>query len=183
MPDKDHKPADDPTARLAAAGKGSRPAPVHLWNPPYCGKMDLTIRADGSWWHEGTLITRPALVQLFANILKYEDNRFYLVTPVEKLGITVQDAPFLATDLDDTPEGLRFQINYAPPVIAGPENPLRVDFAPDGTPRPYVLVRPDLWALIDRKTFYRLATRATSGPDGRAGVTSQNVFFPLEGQP
>ncbi|MFI0396124.1 DUF1285 domain-containing protein [Paracoccus sp. p1-h21] len=157
------------------------PAPVHLWNPPYCGEMDLEIRPDGSWVHEGTPIGRPALVRLFASVLKREGDRFFLVTPVEKLGIRVIDAPFLAIDADITPDCITLTTNVDDRVTAGPDNPIRVATGDDGTPRPYVMVRAGLEALIDRKSFYRLADAAAPGPDGRIGVTSQGCFFALEG--
>ena len=164
----------------AAAKAGRRgPPPVHLWNPPYCGEMDLEIRANGTWLHEGTPIGRPAMVRLFASVLKREDGRFYLVTPVEKLGIRVEDAPFLAVDVDIGPDAITFTTNLDERVTAGPDHPLRVETAPDGTPRPYVEVRAGLEALIDRKTFYRLVEAARPGPDGRLGVISGGMSFPL----
>ena len=159
------------------AGRG--PAPVHLWDPPYCGEMDLVIRADGTWIHEGTPIGRPAMVRLFASVLKREDGRFCLVTPVEKLGIRVEDAPFLVVDADIAPDAITFTTNLDEHVTAGPDHTLRVETAPDGTPRPYVEVRAGLEALIDRKTFYRLVEAATPGPDGRLAVTSGGMTFPL----
>lgn len=160
------------------AAKGGLP-PVHLWNPPYCGEMDLVIRKDGTWIHEGTPIGRPAMVRLFSTILKREDDQFFLVTPVEKLGIQVEDAPFIATDADFTPDRITFTTNLGDQAVAGPDNPIimRGDV---NEPRPYVHIRAGLEALIDRKTFYRLAAAADPGPDGRVGVTSQGQFFALE---
>lgn len=181
--DKDVKPDFAATARpdfLAAATEAGRkgPPPVHLWNPEYCGEMDLTIRADGSWWHEGTPMGRPAMVRLFASILKREGDRYFLVTPVEKLGITVEDAPFIAIDAV-IGKTITFETNVGDHATLSPENPLRIDGSADA-PRPYVHIRRDLWALIDRKTFYRLAETAKPGPDGRLGVTSGGHFFALE---
>ena len=164
-----------------AAGKAARGGlpPVHLWNPPYCGEMDMEIRADGSWWHEGSPIGRPAMVRLFSTILKYEDDRHYLVTPVEKIGIRVQDAPFIATDADISDDVITFTTNFGDSVAADADNPIIM--RGDGVePRPYVHVRRGLLARIDRKTFYRLADAATPGPDGRMGVRSAGQFFPLE---
>ena len=165
----------------AAAGRasGGGPAPVHLWNPPYCGEMDLVIRADGSWWHEGSPIGRPQMVRLFASILKFEDGRHFLVTPVEKVGITVEDAPFIATDAEIAPDRVRFTTNLGDTVLADRDHPITMRGDAD-SPRPYVMVRGGLQALIDRKTFYRLAAAAEPGPDGRAGLTSGGTFFPLE---
>ncbi|WP_265500718.1 DUF1285 domain-containing protein [Paracoccus beibuensis] len=160
------------------AGKGGLP-PVHLWNPPYCGEMDLEIRADGTWIHEGTPIGRPAMVRLFSTILKREDDRFFLVTPVEKVGIRVKDAPFLAVDADIAPDRITFTTNVGDRVTAGPDHPV-VMRGDAKVPRPYVHVRAGLEALIDRKTFYRLAAAAETAPDGRTGIRSGGQFFALE---
>lgn len=155
-------PTQPPTADglAAAASQASRkgPPPVHLWNPPFCGDLDIEIRADGSWFYLGTPIGREALVRLFASILKLEDGRFYLVTPVEKVGIRVQDAPFIAVDFHRADEGLRFVTNVGDEVTAGPDHPIRVVEDPTtGEPRPYIHIRRGLEARIDRKSFYRLA--------------------------
>lgn len=166
-------------AEAASRAKGRGPAPVHLWNPPYCGEMDLEILPDGRWIHEGSPIGRPELVRLFASVLKREGDRFFLVTPVEKLGIRVADAPFLAVDAEIAGDEIRFVTNLGDTVVAGPDNPIRVEQR-DGAPRPYVHVRHGLDALIDRKTFYRLAAAAAEGEDGRSGIRSGGVFFPLE---
>lgn len=167
---------------IAAArqAKGRGPAPVHLWNPPYCGEMDLEIRADGRWIHEGSPIGRPEMVRLFASVLKREGDRFFLVTPVEKLGIRVQDAPFLAVDADIGADEIRFVTNVGDTVVAGPENAIRVEDR-DGAPRPYVHVRGGLDALIDRKTFYRLVEAATQDGAGRLMLRSHGASFALEG--
>lgn len=165
-------------AAAAAAGRRG-PAPVHLWNPPYCGEMDLEIRPDGSWIHDGTPIGRPAMVRLFASVLKREGDRFFLVTPVEKLGIRVVDAPFLAIDAEITPDAITFTTNLGDVVTAGPDNPIRVEDR-DGTPRPYVHVRRGLDALIDRKSFYRLADAAMPDDHGRLTLRSNGATFLLE---
>jgi len=163
----------------AAAREGLRgPAPVHLWNPPYCGEMDLVIRADGSWWHEGSPIGRPAMVRMFANILKFEEGRHYLVTPVEKIGIQVEDAPFIAVDVD-LGDDIVFHTNIGDSARLDADHPLTIEGTPD-LPRPYVTIRNGLRARIDRKSFYRLAERATPGPDGRLGVRSAGLFHELE---
>ncbi|MDO5529329.1 MAG: DUF1285 domain-containing protein [Paracoccus sp. (in: a-proteobacteria)] len=164
-------------ARDAAKGRG--PAPVHLWNPPFCGDLDMEIRADGSWFYNGTPIARPALVRLFASVLKCEDGKHFLVTPVEKVGIRVEDAPFIATDAEMGEGAIRFTTNLGDEVVAGPDHPITVTGSADA-PRPYVTVRGQLRARIDRKTFYRLAEHAAPGPDGRLGVRSGGVFFALE---
>ncbi|RMD90537.1 MAG: DUF1285 domain-containing protein [Alphaproteobacteria bacterium] len=169
------------------AGKGAGPAPVHLWNPPFCGDLDIRIARDGTWFYLGTPIGRPELVRLFSNILKREGERYFLVTPVEKVGITVDDAPFVAVDFEVEGEGreqrLTFVTNVGERVTAGPDHPIRVHRDPKtGEPAPYVLVRANLEALIDRKSFYRLVEIGTiEEHEGEAwfGVWSGGVFFPI----
>jgi hypothetical protein len=172
-------------ARKAAKGKG--PPPVHLWNPPFCGDLDMEIRRDGTWFYQGTPIGRPALVRLFSSILKREEGRYFLVSPVEKVGIRVEDAPFVATDAEIAGEGdsrrITFTTHVGDTVTAGPEHPIRVVRAPEtGEPSPYVMVRAGLEALIDRKTFYRLVDAGeVETVDGVAwfGLRSGGRFFPV----
>lgn len=146
------------SARAAQKSKGL--PPVHLWNPPFCGDLDMRIAADGTWFYLGTPIGRFELVKLFSSILKMEDGKYFLVTPVEKVGITVDDAPFVAVDFTARGEGdaqsLTFETHVGDSVEANAENPITVKFAEDGEPRPYVHVRAGLTALIDRKSYYRL---------------------------
>lgn len=168
----------------AAAGRAARkgPPPVHLWNPPFCGDIDMEIRRDGSWFYLGTPIGREGLVRLFASILKLEDGKYFLVTPVEKVGIRVEDAPFVATDVTAADGTLTFTTNVGDSVTADADHPIRVEYSPDGTPRPYVMVRRGLEALIDRKTFYRLAEIASPAEwrgEAWLGLTSAGEFFPL----
>ncbi len=183
--------AEDVMASVMAAGqgagKGAGPAPVHLWNPPFCGDLDIRIARDGTWFYLGTPIGRPALVKLFSNILKLEDGKYYLVTPVEKVGIIVEDAPFVAVDFTASGAGdaqmLQFETQVGDKVVAGPDNPIRVVRDPDsGEPSPYVMVRAGLEALIDRKSFYRLVDlgvhHAHAGADW-FGLWSGGVFFPV----
>ena len=154
--------ADSLAKAVAQASKGKKgPPPVHLWNPPYCGDLDIRIARNGMWWYLGTPIGRLELVRLFASVLKLEDGKYFLVTPVEKIGITVDDAPFLAVDFSVTGDGdaqvLTFETNVGDFTVAGPSNPIRVVRDPEtGEPSPYVHVRRGLEALIDRKSFYRL---------------------------
>lgn len=171
----------------AAAKTGGLP-PIHLWNPPDCGDIDMEIRRDGTWFYNGTPIGRAALVRLFSTILRKEGDRYVLVTPVEKVGIRVQDAPFVAIDAEasgtGTGQALSFTTNVGDIAVAGPDNPIRVAFAPDtGEPAPYVLIRGDLEALIDRKTFYRLAdlgaVAEVNGVD-HFGLWSSGMFFPIQ---
>lgn len=176
-------PADALARAAAEARKARGPAPVHLWNPPYCGEIDIRIAADGTWTHEGSPIGRPAMVRLFSSVLKREGDRIYLVTPVEKLGIVVDDAPFVAVDYRREGDALVFATHVGDETRAGPDNPIRVARGADGAPRPYVHVRGGLEALIDRKTFYRLVEEGeTRTVDGRAwfGVASGGAFFPIQ---
>ncbi len=164
-------------AKEAGVGKG--PPPVHLWNPDFCGGIDMHIARDGTWFYEGTPIGRPGLVKLFAGIIKREGDDYFLVTPVEKVGITVEDAPFVAIDFDPVETGLAFVTNVDDRVVAGPEHPIRVERDPvTGEPAPYVLVRRNLEALIDRKSFYRLV-EIGEHHDGWFGVRSGESFFPI----
>lgn len=171
-------------AATQAAKKG--PPPVHLWNPPFCGDLDMRIARDGTWFYLGTPIGRPAMVRLFSSILKLEDGKYFLVTPVEKVGITVDDAPFLAVDFDVTGAGrdqaVTFTTHVGDTVTAGPDNPLRVERGADGEPSPYVMVRRGLEALIDRKSFYRLVEHCVhESHDGVDwfGLWSGGRFFPV----
>ena len=155
--------------------------PVHLWNPPFCGDLDMRIARDGTWFYEGTPIGRPGLVKLFASILKVEDGKYFLVTPVEKVGITVDDAPFVAIDFEASGTGrdqvITFTTNVDDVARAGAELPIRVVRDADtGEPSPYVLIRTELEALIDRKSFYRLVDLGVHHDDW-FGVWSGGVFF------
>ncbi len=193
-PDAAPDPAADPAAAenlakaVAEATRGKRGgAPVHLWDPPYCGELDIRIKRDGSWWYLGTPIGRQELVRLFASVLKLEDGRHFLVTPVEKIGIVVDDAPFVAVDFRVEAPGpnqvLVFETNVGDETVAGPDNPIRVVRDPEtGEPAPYVHVRRGLEALIDRKSFYRLVEigehREVEG-ERWFGLASGGVFFPV----
>lgn len=187
MPTDQTRPSADTLAAAARqAGKRGRP-PVHLWNPPFCGDLDMEIRRDGSWWYLGTPIGRHALVRLFASILKREGDRYFLVTPVEKVGIRVQDAPFLATDFRVEGAGrdqvLTFVTSVEDEATAGPDHPIRVMRDPaTGEPSPYVLIRDGMEALIDRKSFYRLVELGVHEPhEGKIwfGLWSGGRFFPV----
>lgn len=167
-------PTADGLAASARAASKKGPPPVHLWNPPFCGDLDIHIARDGTWFYQGSPIGRAPLVRLFSSILKVEDGKFYLVTPVEKVGITVEDAPFVATDFDVTDPGpdqtITFTTHVGDTADAGPDNPIRVTRHPEtGEPAPYVHIRRGLEALIDRKSFYRLVeigeTAALDGTD------------------
>jgi hypothetical protein len=169
----------------AATKKG--PPPVHLWNPPFCGDIDMRIARDGTWFYQGTPIGRFELVKLFASILKREGDGYFLVTPVEKVGIKVDDAPFVAVDFaaegDGAGQVLTFETNVGDTVAAGPDHAIRVAHdETTGEPTPYLHVRRGLDALIDRKSFYRLVERGAHGEkDGESwfGIWSGGVFFPV----
>ena len=177
-------PSADALAAAARdlAGKGGA-APVHLWNPPFCGDLDIRIARDGTWFYLGTPIGRPGLVRLFASILKREGDAYFLVTPVEKVGIRVDDAPFVAVDFERDGDALVFVTNVGDRVAAGPEHPIRVVRDPDtGEPSPYVHIRAALEALIDRKSFYRLVELGeTDRHEGAEwfGLRSGGMFFPV----
>ncbi len=171
----------DPLASVVAAAQGARrgPPPVHLWNPTHCGDIDIVIRRNGVWMHEGSPIGREALVRLFASVLRLDPDGFHLVTPVEKLLITVEDAPFLAVRADRTADGWRFLTNVGDEVDAGPDHALRVDVDPaTGEPAPYLHVRRGLEARLTRPVFYELVEAAETR-DGDMGVSSGGAWFPL----
>lgn len=175
--------AEGLAAAAKAAGKGKGLPPVHLWNPPFCGDLDIRIARDGSWHYLGTPFNRFELVKLFASILKLEDGKYFLVTPVEKVGITVEDAPFVAVDFDVAGQGrdqqITFTTNIGDTAAAGPDHPVRVERdSASGEPAPYVMIRAGLEALIDRKSFYRLVELGEHH-DGWFGVWSGGAFFPL----
>lgn len=168
------------SAARQAPGRGL--PPVHLWNPSHCGEIDIVIKRDGRWVHEGATISREPLVRLFSTVLRKDPDGFHLVTPVEKLKIQVEDAPFVAVRVDQAGEALRFVTNVGDEVEAGPDNPIRVETGADGEPRPYVHVRRGLEALIARPVFYELAELAQERdtPEGRClGVTSNGAWFPI----
>jgi len=168
-----------------AEGDGGLP-PVHKWNPDFCGDIDMRIARDGSWHYMGTPIDRKRMVRLFSTILRHDaDGKFYLVTPVEKIGITVDDAPFVAVEMEVRGAGrdqvLAFRTNVDDHVILNSAHPLRVEEDPEtGEPSPYILVRDRLEALIARSVFYDLVELAEE-QDGRLGVWSEGTFFALGG--
>ena len=172
--------------RAARADKGA--APVEKWNPDFCGDLDMEIRADGTWFYLGTPIGRPALVQLFSSVLrKDEDGRTYLVTPVEKVGIRVEDAPFVAVEMNraviDGQQVLTFRTNVGDVVEAGPDHPLRfVDENETGGLKPYLHVRGRLEALLGRAVMYELVAAGEEIEiDGRAmfAVRAHGSVFPI----
>lgn len=172
-------------AGLPRANKGL--PPVELWNPPFCGDIDMRIAADGTWFYQKTPIGRLALVKLFASVLKREGDKHFLVTPVEKVGIAVEDAPFLAVEMktlhDNSGQVLEFRTNVDDWVSAGPGHALRFELqSKTGGLKPYLHVRRDLWAKLTRALFYDLvALGEERDVDGKAmfGVASQGEFFAM----
>ncbi|MEO1796618.1 MAG: DUF1285 domain-containing protein [Pseudomonadota bacterium] len=179
--------AESLAASAQAASKKKGHPPVHLWNPPFCGDLDMEIKRDGTWFYMGTPIGRPGLVKLFSSILRKDGEDYFLVTPVEKVGIRVEDAPFVAQDFTADGEGqdqvLTFTTHVGDSAVAGPDNPIRVvRDAETGEPSPYVLMRANLEALIDRKSFYRLVDLGKVVEHDGAdwfGVWSSGTFFPI----
>ncbi|HEY0413714.1 MAG TPA: DUF1285 domain-containing protein [Allosphingosinicella sp.] len=168
-------------ARLAADEKLP---PVERWNPDHCGDSGMRIARDGTWYHQGSPIGRPAMVRLFSTILRREpDGRHVLVTPVEKLDIEVEDAAFVAVELKSEGEGrarsLAFRLNTGDLVVAGPEHPLRFAEGADG-PHPYLVVRGGLEALVARPVYYELANLALAEGAEPPGLWSGGAFFALE---
>jgi len=172
----------------AAAKKSKGLPPVHLWNPPFCGDLDMRIASDGTWYYMGTPIGRKPLVRLFSTVLRHdEDGKYYLVTPVEKVGIIVDDAPFLAVQMHVEGEGVHQVITFTTSVgdeaCVDDEHPLRFETekVTDGL-KPYVLVRGRLEALINRAVLYDLvALGCEHEVDGelRFGVWSSERFYPM----
>ncbi len=174
-------PSAESLAASINAAKTRGLPPVHLWNPPFCGDLDMRIARDGTWFYQGTPIGRPGLVKLFSTILKKEKGKYFLVTPVEKVGIVVDDAPFVAVDFEakgtGTDQVLTFQTQVDDVAVASDALPLRVKRDEEtGEPSPYVLIRANLEALIDRKSFYRLVDLGVHH-DGWFGLWSSGTFF------
>ena len=162
------------------------PPPVERWNPAYCGDIDMRIAADGTWHYMGTPIDRPALVKLFSTVLRKDPERYVLVTPVERVGITVEDVPFLAVEMAVDGDGgsrqIAFRTNVDDLVQAGAEHPLRFERDAHGGVKPYVKVRGELWARVTRSLALDLVAMGEERQvEGVAtfGVTSSGIFFPI----
>jgi len=176
---------DSITGALAETGRGL--PPVERWDPPFCGNLDMRIAADGTWYYLKTPIGRPALVKLFASVLKREGEDYFLVTPVEKCGIKVEDAPFLAVELQvahsDAGQVLRFRTNVDEWIACGAGHQLRFDQEPaTGGLKPYLHVRRGLWAKVTRSLFFDLVAlgeeREVAG-EAMFGVSSMGEFFAM----
>jgi hypothetical protein len=172
-------------AAKRAGRKG--PPPVHLWNPPFCGDLDMRIATDGTWYYLKTPIGRPALVKLFASVLKREDDKYFLVTPVEKVGIVVDDAPFLAVEMQtqrsERGPVLNFRTNVDDWVACDADHALRFEPEPhSGGLKPYLHVRRGLWAKVSRPLFYDLVELGEERDvDGTRmfGAASGGEFFAM----
>ena len=171
---------------IAAYGADNRLPPVDAWNPPHCGDSRMRIARDGTWYHEGSPIGRPAMVRLFSTILRREpDASYVLVTPAEKLSIDVDDAPFVAVEMKTEGSGrdrrLAFRLNTGDMVVADADHPLRVIERADG-PHPYVTVRKGLDALIARPVYYEMTNQALDEGGDPPGLWSEGQYFALDGQ-
>ena len=158
--------------------------PVDKWNPERCGNSGMRIARDGSWYHEGARIDRPAMVRLFSTVLRRErDGRHVLVTPVEKLDIEVESTAFRAIEMSSEGEGpdrrIAFKLDSGDAVILGPEHPLTL-LDTDAGPSPRILVRHGLEAELTRSVYYELAEIALAEGNDPPGVWSDGAFFPLE---
>ncbi len=181
----DQRDASNPLRGLGAVEKAGGAAPVHLWNPPFCGDIDMRIAADGLWYYMNSPIGRKPLMQLFASVLRLDpDGKYYLVTPVEKCGIRVDDAPFTAIRMAVEGEGqtqvIRFETNTDDQLTVDGEHRLRfeTEARTDGL-KPYVRVRANLDALVSRALFYDLVA-AGRVVDDWFGVWSSGIFFPMQ---
>ena len=161
--------------------------PVHLWDPPFCGDLDMRIARDGTWYYLGTPIRRFELVKLFSSIIRKDEDKYFLVTPAEKVGIKVDDAPFVAVDFSTIGKGndqtLTFETHVGDKVQLNKENSLRVLIdKKSGEPKPYIHIRSGLEALIDRKSFYRLIEICSTNTNNKEewfGLWSNKNFFPI----
>ena len=181
-----HPETAGPLEKLARAAADEKLPPVDAWQPVVQKDMGLRISRDGAWHYLGSPIARPSLVRLLSRVMKREGEDFFLVSPVEKLRIEVEDAPFLAVELECAGESqsqrLVFRTNVDDVVIAGKAHPIWVNEDPiSGEPAPYIEVRDGLWALINRSVYYELAERVMPSPNrrGQWGVFSEGCFFEL----
>jgi hypothetical protein len=170
-------------ALIRRAGEARGAPPVERWSPPFCGDIDMAIDRDGRWHYLGSPVGREALVRLFAGVLTREGEAYFLVTPVEKVGIRVADVPFIAVEMHAAGEGpgrhLTIRTNVGDIVEVGPDNRLRFDLAADGGLIPYVHVRRGLEARLTRSLLHEIAVFVEPGPDGQLGLHAGGVFHRL----
>ncbi len=175
------------TLATATGNTAQRPLPpVEQWNPPFCGDIDMRIACDGTWFYCGTPIGRPALVRLFSTILRKDPKGYFLVTPIERVGIIVEDAPFLAVEMavvgEKPDQVVRFRTNVEDWVEADAGHPIRFEKGAAGGIKPYIHVRGDLWALVTRALVLDLVELGEIGEHDGArcfGVGSAGSFFPI----
>jgi hypothetical protein len=173
------KPGLSGVAEAARQAPGHGLPPVHLWHPEHCGDIDILIRADGVWMHEGSPIGRTELMRLFSTVLRKDPDGYHLVTPAEKLKIKVEDLPFRAVAVQAANGVLSFTTDVGDVVEAGADHPIIVETDVEtGEPAPRIYVRADLWARIARPVFYELVERAEM-VDGRLVVRSGGEVFSL----
>ena len=178
-PEKSTKTHGLGSLAAAATQAGARGLPpVETWNPPFCGDIDMRIARDGSWHYLGSPIGRPALVKLFASVLRKDAEGFRLVTPVELVGIKVDDAPFVAVEMQAGPDALRFRTNVDDWAVADAGNPLRFERGAASGIKPYVHVRRGLWALLTRPVYYELMALGEVR-DHIFGIPAGEAFFPV----
>lgn len=168
-------------AEIAELAEAQKLPPVDQWEPKESGDSEMRIAADGSWYHQGDPIQRPAMVRAFSTILRREtDDSYALVTPYQKLSIEVEDAPFVAVQLESQGSGedrtLAFRLNTDHLVVAGPDHPLR--FGTD-EPQPYLHVRGGLEAVLARPVYYELVELALTENNDPLGIWSAGAFFPM----
>ena len=184
---QNNTPTAEGIASVARQLTKKGPPPVHLWDPPFCGDLDMRIARDGTWYYLGTPIGRFELVKLFSSIIRKDEDKYYLVTPAEKVGIKVDDAPFVAVDFVTIGKGsnqtLTFETQVGDKVQLNKENSLRVLIDKNsGEPKPYIHIRSGLEALIDRKSFYRLIEICSTNTNNKEewfGLWSNKNFFPI----
>ncbi|MBT1451500.1 DUF1285 domain-containing protein [Glaciecola sp. XM2] len=167
-------------SQLSEAGADKTP-PVDKWDPPFCGDMNLVIKRSGQWWHEGTPFTRAALIKLFASVIKKEQEDYFLVTPVEKIGIQVEDVPFVVIDDSVVDEGIYVTTQCGDKVLISEAHPIELRKF-EGSLVPYCLIRRNLWARIHQNVLYRWADRASpvkSGDKHKLLLSSKEYTFSI----
>ncbi|KDE39160.1 Proteophosphoglycan precursor protein [Nitrincola lacisaponensis] len=181
-----NEPVSSPEALLQQIDTDRPLPPLEQWNPDFCGDIPMRITRDGRWFYQGGEIRRPAMVKMFSRILWKEGDRYFLKTPVEKVGIEVEDVPFQVISVERTgasPECLSFTTSTGEQVVAGKVHPIRVELDPlTGEPSPYLLIRYGMEGRLQRNVFYQLAEWAESHRiNGRQvwTVSSEGVQFNL----
>jgi hypothetical protein len=159
------------TQQLSDTSPAKKMPPVEQWDPPFCGDMNLVIKRNGQWWHEGTPFTRAKLIKLLSSVLKKEGDDYFLVTPVEKIGIQVEDVPFLIINDEITDKGIRVSTQTGDTVLLGPNHQVELrEF--EGNLVPYCLIRRNLWARLHQNVLYRWVEQADEKRKGNTTVLS-----------